>query len=184
MDEGSWNKKTVSSFTFPVHAASENTSSFTVKYDAVDTQWLINTRAQARKLIDQRSNVDLLCLFTCLNRAKELQSAGKDGPSSGNQEWIDNLLGQSCSDHDVDITAQKEFLFFQDNVFGGQEHARIGLRMIPAFYHRDYALVRDIYLEGQEGAAKNKITAALNKHEQTGSFPTGRPFPNRLGSTF
>ena len=90
------------------------------------------------------------------------------------------LLGQSCSDHDVDITAQKEFLFFQDNVFGGQKHARIGLRMIPAFYHRDYALVRDIYLEGQEGAAKNKITAALNKHEQTGSFPTGRPFSEQI----
>ena len=51
--------KTFSSFTFPVHAASENTSSFTVKDDAVDTQWLINKSAQARKLINQRSNVDL-----------------------------------------------------------------------------------------------------------------------------
>ena len=84
-------KETVSSFMFPVHAASENTSSFSVKCDAVDTQWLIDTSAQARKLIDQRSNVDLLCLFTCLNRAKELQAAGKDGPSSGNQVWIDNI---------------------------------------------------------------------------------------------
>ena len=84
-------KETVSSFMFPVHAASENTSSFSVKCDAVDTQWLIDTSAQARKLIDQRSNVDLLCLFTCLNRAKELQTDGKDGPSSGNQGWIDNI---------------------------------------------------------------------------------------------
>ncbi len=91
MDEGSWDKR--NSFVLCVSCAciSENTSSFSVKSDAVDTQWLIDTSAQARKLIDQRSNVDLQCLFTCLNRAKGLQSAGKDGPSSGNQEWIDNI---------------------------------------------------------------------------------------------
>jgi hypothetical protein len=84
----------VSSFSYPVHQATKTTSSFTVSSHInreVDTKWLIDTSSQAARLGTQRSNVELLCLFTCCNKAKEFEDAGTDGPSHGNEEWIKNI---------------------------------------------------------------------------------------------
>ncbi len=83
-----------SSFSYPVHQATKTTSSFTVSSNInrkVDTKWLVDTSSQAARLGTQRSNVELLCLFTCFNKAKEFEDAGKDGPSDGNMEWIKNI---------------------------------------------------------------------------------------------
>ena len=83
-----------SSFSYPVHKATKTTSSFTVSADItreVDTTWLVDTSSQAARLGTQRSNVELLCLFTCFNKAKEFEDAGKDGPADGNAEWIKNI---------------------------------------------------------------------------------------------
>ena len=84
----------VSSFSYPVHQATKTTTSFTVSpyiNRDVDTKWLVDTSSQAARLGAQRSNVELLCLFTCYNKAKEFEDAGKDGPSHGNEEWIKNI---------------------------------------------------------------------------------------------
>ncbi len=84
----------VSSFSYPVHQATKTTSSFTVSPDInreVDTKWLVDTSSQAARLGAQRSNVELLCLFTCFNKAKEFEDAGKDDLSHGNEEWIKNI---------------------------------------------------------------------------------------------
>ena len=83
-----------SSFAFPLHQASKSSASFTAAsniLNEVDTQWLIDTSFNAARLVAQRSNVELLCLFTCLNKAKALELAGKDGPLDGNAEWIGNI---------------------------------------------------------------------------------------------
>jgi hypothetical protein len=46
--------------------------------------------------------------------------------------------------------------------------------MIPAFYYRDYKLLREIYLDGVTTPVEiKKITKTLQIHEQRGSFPTG-----------
>ena len=87
------------------------------------------------------------------------------------------LLGQSSSGRNVKLVAETELQFFQKHLFGGSEVARTGLRMIPAFYHRDYKLLRAIYLEGVTPAESKKITATLNAHEARGSFPTGSLLP-------
>jgi hypothetical protein len=88
----------VSSFSLRVHAPSKQTSSFTApsQHTAVNTQWLVETSSEASKLTAQRSNVELLCILTCLNKARALQKTGKDGPSDGNADWIANIE-QWCS---------------------------------------------------------------------------------------
>ncbi len=83
-----------SSFSYPLHQATKTTSSFTVTthiHQEVDTNWLIETSSQAARLGTQRSNVELLCLFTCYNKAKEFEDAGKDGPTNVNAPWIKNI---------------------------------------------------------------------------------------------
>jgi hypothetical protein len=45
--------------------------------------------------------------------------------------------------------------------------------MIPAFYYRDYNLLREIYMAGLTGAEAKRMTATLKAHEDRGSFPTG-----------
>jgi len=83
-----------SSFSLPVHHATKSTCSFTASsniHNEVDKQWLIDTSTHASRLVAQRSNVELLCLFTCLNKARDLEERGKDGPNDGNAEWINNI---------------------------------------------------------------------------------------------
>jgi len=83
-----------SSFAYPLHQTSKSSASFTASLNIlneVDTRWLIDTSNNAARLVAQRSNVELLCLFTCLNKAKALEIAGKDGPHDGNAEWIQNI---------------------------------------------------------------------------------------------
>ena len=46
----------------------------------------------AARLGAQRSNVELLCLCTCLNKARELQAKGEDGPQYGNDVWIGHIV--------------------------------------------------------------------------------------------
>ena len=87
----------------------------------------------------------------------------------------DYLLGTSCARANVATVSDSELLFYGDILFGGLQHARTGLRMIRAFYYRDYKLLRDIYLEGLNTSEAKKITTALNTHEEKGSFPTGHP---------
>ncbi len=85
----------VSSFSLPVHRVSKSTASFTapanIVDNVVDKEWLIATSTTAARLGAQRSNVELLCLFTCLNKARELQEKGHDGPKYGNDVWIGNI---------------------------------------------------------------------------------------------
>jgi hypothetical protein len=83
------------------------------------------------------------------------------------------LLGKSSTRTNVEMVAGSELQFFQNSVFGGSELARTGLRMIPAFYHRDYNLLREIYMAGLTGAEAKRMTATLKAHEDRGSFPTG-----------
>ena len=85
----------------------------------------------------------------------------------------DYLLGTSCARANVATVSENEMLFYGDTLFGRLQHARTGLRMIRAFYYRDYKLLRDIYLEGHNPSEAKKITTALNSHEERGSFPTG-----------
>jgi hypothetical protein len=83
-----------SSFAYPLHEATKTTSTFSVSSDIhtdVDKKWLMETSSQAASLGTQRSNLELFCLFTCFNKAKELESAGKDGPQDGNMDWIQNI---------------------------------------------------------------------------------------------
>ena len=83
-----------SAFAYPLHEATKTTTSFLVSsniHNAVDTKWLMETSSQAASLCTQRSNLELFCLFTCFNKAKELESAGKDGPQDGNMDWIQNI---------------------------------------------------------------------------------------------
>ena len=87
----------------------------------------------------------------------------------------DYLLGTSCARPNVATISESELVFYGDTLFGGLQHARTGLRMIRAFYYRDYKLLRDIYLEGLNTSEAKKITTALNTHEEKGSFPTGHP---------
>ncbi len=87
----------------------------------------------------------------------------------------DYLLGTPCARTNVATVSDSELLFYGDILFGGLQHARTGLRMIRAFYYRDYKLLRDIYLEGHNPSEVKKITTALNTHEARGSFPTGHP---------
>ena len=83
------------------------------------------------------------------------------------------LLGESSTGDNVRSIAETELSFYQTTLFGGSETARTGLRMIPAFYYRDYKLLREIYLEGRTGPDLKKISATLKAHEERGSFPTG-----------
>ncbi len=83
-----------SSFSLSVHHATKSTCSFTASskiHNEVDKQWLIDTRTHASRLVAQRLNVELLCLFTCLNKARDLEDRGKDCPNDGNAEWIKNI---------------------------------------------------------------------------------------------
>ena len=89
----------------------------------------------------------------------------------------DYLLGTSCARANVATVSDSELLFHADILFGGLQHARTGLRMIRAFYYRDYKLLRDIYLEGHIPSEAKKITSALNSHEERGSFPTSHSLP-------
>ena len=85
----------VSSFSLPVHRVSKSTASFTAPANidnGVDKEWLIETSTTAARLGAQRSNVELLCLFTCLNKARELEDKGHDGPQYGNDVWIGNIV--------------------------------------------------------------------------------------------
>ena len=85
----------------------------------------------------------------------------------------DYLLGTSCARDNVKTVAENEVRFYGDTLFGGLKDARKGLRMIRAFYYRDYQLLHDIYEEGQNPAEIKKIKSTLNSHEDKGSFPTG-----------
>jgi hypothetical protein len=85
----------------------------------------------------------------------------------------DYLLGISCARDNVKTVADKEVRFYGETLFGGLKDARKGLRMIRAFYYRDYQLLHDIYEEGQNPSDMKKIKSALNTHEDKGSFPTG-----------
>ncbi len=89
----------------------------------------------------------------------------------------DYLLGTSCGRANVGTVSDSELLFYGETLFDGLQHTRTGLRMIRAFYYRDYQLLRDIYLEGHIPSEAKKITNALNSHEERGSFPTGHPVP-------
>lgn len=89
------NNALASSFSFPVHQATKTSSTFmatSVIHNEVNTEWLIETSSHAHRLVAQRSNVELLCLFTCYNKARELQDKGEDGPKHGNDVWIGNIL--------------------------------------------------------------------------------------------
>ena len=85
----------------------------------------------------------------------------------------DYLLGTSCARDNVKTVAENEVRFYGNTLFGGLKDARKGLRMIRAFYCRDYQLLRDIYEEGQNPSEMKKIKSTLNIHEAKGSFPTG-----------
>jgi hypothetical protein len=85
------------------------------------------------------------------------------------------LLGQSSTGENMKSIAETEFSFYQSTLFGGSDTARTGLRMIPAFYYRDYKLLREIYLEGRTAPEIKKISATLKAHEERGSYPTGTP---------
>jgi hypothetical protein len=85
----------------------------------------------------------------------------------------DYLLGTSCAGENVKTVAENEVRFYGDTLFGGFKDARKGLRMIRAFYYRDYQLLHEIYEEGQNPAEMKKIKSTLNSHEDKGSFPTG-----------
>ena len=82
------------------------------------------------------------------------------------------------TEHNVKTVADKELQFYQSALFGGSDTVRTGLRMIPAFYYRDYKLLREIYLDGVTTPVEiKKITKTLQTHEQRGSFPTGTLLP-------
>ncbi len=85
----------------------------------------------------------------------------------------DYLLGTSCARDNVKAVADNEVRFYEDTLFDGLKDARKGLRMIRAFYCRDYELLHDIYEEGQIPSERKKIKTSLNCHEDKGSFPTG-----------
>jgi hypothetical protein len=83
------------------------------------------------------------------------------------------LLGDSSSNDNVKTVAENQLNFYQCTLFGGADNVRTGLRMIAAFYYRDYNLLREIYLDGRNPAETQKITKTLQQHEDRGSFPTG-----------
>ena len=100
-----------SAFAYPLHEATKTTSSFSVStniHNAVDTQWCMETSTQAASLGTQRSNVELFCLFTCFNKAKELESAGKDGPLDGNMAWIQRI--NQWADNNTTLAKQSGYV--------------------------------------------------------------------------
>jgi hypothetical protein len=110
------NDELASSFSLPVHHATTSTSSFTATsniHNEVNTQWLADTSTHASRLVAQRSNVELLCLFTCLNKAGELQEKGEDGPKDGNDVWITNIQQWANSNKTLALQSSYVCAFFK-----------------------------------------------------------------------
>jgi hypothetical protein len=114
------NDDLASSFSLPVHRVSKSTASFTAPaniYNVVDKQWLIETSTTAARLGAQRSNVELLCLFTCLNKARELEEKGQDGPKYGNDVWIGNIVQWAANNRVSRVSMLVTFFVIRVSMF-------------------------------------------------------------------
>ena len=84
----------VSSFTYPVSKATENTTSFTPPEDRAKKptrKWLTTTGEGARGLSDQRSNIELFCILTCYSSAQAIENEPFTAPNDADIPWIENI---------------------------------------------------------------------------------------------